>query len=484
MEDANMHLECPFCLEYFRHPVMLQCSHNLCRECAMKILGFESLITDTLPPSGKDGRPQPGAAQPDGLEHKDKKSNEVLGVRCPECRQVTPEAKLLPNRALEASIEKAAPGGTPICDFCDTVATRHCTTCTVSYCKQHLPNHPKRLNGMHTLVEASKIKELKSVASAAECTTHKQKFQLWCRSHEVLVCLICAQYGQHKECKCETIETVADDTCGLVQQQLNKLRTVQTEAAGFQKELGKAMAEIKESTGKQSKRSRPSLRNEASSWPRSRRTSCRLWTACRQSAWRYAAAQGKNPERDLFLVSQCNSYLASLQDAAVCIPPTNLQFKSVAETESSMLGKIESQEDKQNIQLQLPNMGQVDVAVLQEWVGHRELKLLYQASVDGWSSAIFHQKCDNQGPTVTLVRNNTGFVFGGYAALSWNQNEAYIADNANRSFLFSLSDGKGRAPFKCPLEKNQQNALYGMQGCGPTFGAGHDLCLILDGYNQ
>eukprot|EP00808_Paulinella_micropora_P030341 g9876.t1 len=122
--------------------------------------------------------------------------------------------------------------------------------------------------------------------------------------------------------------------------------------------------------------------------------------------------------------------------------------------------------------------------VLKEWLPKQPGKLLYKASVDGWSSATFHQKCDNQGPTITIARNNDGFVFGGYAALSWNQNGAYIADNAKRSFLFSLSDGKGRAPFKCTLEKNQQHALYGGQGYGPTFGGPHDLHLNLDGYSQ
>eukprot|EP00808_Paulinella_micropora_P014706 g45577.t1 len=178
MDDASIRLECPFCLEYFRQAVMLQCSHNLCRECAMKVLGFEALVSDTFPPVGQNNRGprlQPGAVQPDGLDHKtEHKSSQVLGVRCPQCRQVTPEAKLLPNRALEASIEKAR-----------LEALR-------SAISQHLPNHPELLNGVHTLVDASKLKEVKSVASAAECTAHKQKLQLWCRSHEMLVCLVCA----------------------------------------------------------------------------------------------------------------------------------------------------------------------------------------------------------------------------------------------------------------------------------------------------
>lgn len=32
------------------------------------------------------------------------------------------------------------------------------------------------------------------------------------------------------------------------------------------------------------------------------------------------------------------------------------------------------------------------------------LKLIYQASRDGWRVDEFHKRCDNQGPTVTLLR--------------------------------------------------------------------------------
>ena len=46
------------------------------------------------------------------------------------------------------------------------------------------------------------------------------------------------------------------------------------------------------------------------------------------------------------------------------------------------------------------------------------LELIYRASRDGWESNIFHQKCDNKGPTIVLVRSELGKIFGGYASIS------------------------------------------------------------------
>ena len=45
-------------------------------------------------------------------------------------------------------------------------------------------------------------------------------------------------------------------------------------------------------------------------------------------------------------------------------------------------------------------------------------KLCYRASVDGWRSRTFHNRCDNKGATVTIVRDRS-YIFGGYNDNSW-----------------------------------------------------------------
>ena len=48
---------------------------------------------------------------------------------------------------------------------------------------------------------------------------------------------------------------------------------------------------------------------------------------------------------------------------------------------------------------------------------HR-FRLLFRASRDGFAAATFHSRCDNKGPTVTIVKSGKN-VFGGFTEQSW-----------------------------------------------------------------
>ena len=47
-------------------------------------------------------------------------------------------------------------------------------------------------------------------------------------------------------------------------------------------------------------------------------------------------------------------------------------------------------------------------------------KRCWRASDDGWDSTTFHSKCDNKGPTVTIIRVGK-YIFGGYTSTSWGK---------------------------------------------------------------
>ncbi len=69
-----------------------------------------------------------------------------------------------------------------------------------------------------------------------------------------------------------------------------------------------------------------------------------------------------------------------------------------------------------------------------EWCGCRKFELLYRGSRDGTTSKIFHEKCDNQGPTICLYKNNKDYIFGGYSSISWtNKGSQHSAPD---SFVF------------------------------------------------
>ena len=45
-------------------------------------------------------------------------------------------------------------------------------------------------------------------------------------------------------------------------------------------------------------------------------------------------------------------------------------------------------------------------------------RLLFRASRDGYAASVFHSKCDNKGPTVTVVKSR-GNIFGGFTEEPW-----------------------------------------------------------------
>ena len=59
-------------------------------------------------------------------------------------------------------------------------------------------------------------------------------------------------------------------------------------------------------------------------------------------------------------------------------------------------------------------------SVLKSWLPPHfgKLRLLFRASRDGFAAATFHSKCDNKGPTVTIVRSGNN-IFGGFTEVSW-----------------------------------------------------------------
>ncbi|KAL1023218.1 hypothetical protein UPYG_G00037880 [Umbra pygmaea] len=99
-------------------------------------------------------------------------------------------------------------------------------------------------------------------------------------------------------------------------------------------------------------------------------------------------------------------------------------------------------------------------------LGKVRLRLLYKASFHTYSSTTFHQRCDIQGPTVSVGYNSSGHVFGGYTSKDHDvaKTGQYVHDD--QAFLFSLN---GNNPVRYPVT-NAQNAVKMQNTTGPYFG--------------
>ena len=121
--------------------------------------------------------------------------------------------------------------------------------------------------------------------------------------------------------------------------------------------------------------------------------------------------------------------------------------------------KIKKLEENQNIK-KIRNLNSLigDIIKTEEqnnlicaWINRTKnfkFKLLYKATIDGDTKNIFHNKCDNQGPTISIIESKDGQIFGGYASESWDKNKRFISDP--NSFLFNVNIKK-----KFPGSNNQ-----------------------------
>ena len=113
---------------------------------------------------------------------------------------------------------------------------------------------------------------------------------------------------------------------------------------------------------------------------------------------------------------------------------------------------------------------------LYEWCKYKEMELIYRGNRDGMTGNDFHKKCDNKGETITLIKNEKGNIFGGYASIPWKSKGNYRS--APDSFLFTLTNIYGTEPTKLPSKNDQQEVYH--SSYGPIFGSGNDLGIYQD----
>ncbi|CAG8667329.1 4761_t:CDS:2, partial [Paraglomus occultum] len=99
------------------------------------------------------------------------------------------------------------------------------------------------------------------------------------------------------------------------------------------------------------------------------------------------------------------------------------------------------------------------------------LNLLYRGSRDGYRPSAFHKLCDNQGPTIAVIRTKeNNEIIGGYNPTSWNRKNKGFTQTFH-SFLFAVKSNRNVVSFcQSPATAVRNGTSY-----GPTFG--RDLVL-------
>eukprot|EP01022_Parablepharisma_sp_SALTPOND_P020102 TRINITY_DN3567_c0_g1_i2.p1 TRINITY_DN3567_c0_g1~~TRINITY_DN3567_c0_g1_i2.p1 ORF type:complete len:221 (-),score=12.43 TRINITY_DN3567_c0_g1_i2:481-1143(-) len=85
--------------------------------------------------------------------------------------------------------------------------------------------------------------------------------------------------------------------------------------------------------------------------------------------------------------------------------------------------KLEPKEEQQGKTRRMEEVENNQGRLLKEWIKLNKLAkvrlvLLYQGSRDGYTASVFRNKCDNMGPTVTVIESHLGKVFGGFTLVA------------------------------------------------------------------
>jgi len=113
-------------------------------------------------------------------------------------------------------------------------------------------------------------------------------------------------------------------------------------------------------------------------------------------------------------------------------------------------------------------------AFVKGWLPNKSFELLYRATEHGFGANHFHERCNNRGATVTIVRDSVGNLFGGYTSAPWRSCNSY--NNDPNAFLFSLVNPSNTGPVRVPRSGNGSE-VYDHSNCGPGFGSNPDLCI-------
>jgi hypothetical protein len=108
--------------------------------------------------------------------------------------------------------------------------------------------------------------------------------------------------------------------------------------------------------------------------------------------------------------------------------------------------------------------------------------LLWRGSRDGFGVRDFHGRCNGHAPTLTLIQDIVGNIFGGFTSVEWESrtedfHESFKADLSLASFLFTLKNPRNFLARKFALNVNKLHRAIGcLTSRGPHFGDEISIC--------
>ena len=105
--------------------------------------------------------------------------------------------------------------------------------------------------------------------------------------------------------------------------------------------------------------------------------------------------------------------------------------------------------------------------------------LVYRATEHGFGLDDFHSKCAGKKNCLTIVKAESGNVFGGYIDGAWNEEHKWMIDES--AYLFSLINKDNNSlKIKCSGAFGPSDRFIQVYGSFQVGGGGNDLVLSAD----
>ncbi|XP_045360250.2 E3 ubiquitin-protein ligase TRIM9 isoform X6 [Camelus bactrianus] len=309
MEEMEEELKCPVCGSFYREPIILPCSHNICQACARNILvqtpesespqsrrasgsgvsdydyldldkmslyseadsgygsygGFASAPTTPCQKSPNGVRVFPPAMPPPPTHLSAALAPVPRNscITCPQChRSLILDDRGLrgfpKNRVLEGVIDryqqsKAAALKCQLCEKAPKEATVMCEQCDVFYCDPcRLRCHPPRGPlAKHRLVPPAqgRVSRRLSPRKVSTCTDHElENHSMYCVQCKMPVCYQCLEEGKHSSHEVKALGAMWKLHKSQLSQALNGLSDRAKEAKEFLVQLRNMVQQIQENS--------------------------------------------------------------------------------------------------------------------------------------------------------------------------------------------------------------------------------------------
>ena len=144
----------------------------------------------------------------------------------------------------------------------------------------------------------------------------------------------------------------------------------------------------------------------------------------------------------------------------------NEKDKKLKEAENKIELFEEKEKERKKIKIESKILQTNEDKLILEYLNKTEnisFDLLYRATEDGDKAIVYHNKCDNTGPNLTLMETKNGFRFGGYSSVNL-QSLSSVPVKDDNAFVFSLNKKRKYLP------KDTSGALHMNKDYGPIFG--------------